>query len=691
LSDLDPLISAPQPNFRSRSSAGRYKSGLSFFWVINDGLNWEAIDRHIAAFTSAGVSALCIHPRSGLRIPYGSDEWFETIKAICDRCDRAGLDVWLYDEDPYPSGSAGGRITAEYPELRAHQIVRYAYQPTENDDRLFVFPVGRLLWCGVVGKDDQPIAGSDLTNRVGMIRRNWTVLDPWDSRYYYPETPTYSCPRAWTFGEEYAVRVPAIDSSATLVAFVAQAAPADPGAHHWHWLPDRLNPQSALRFLEWTHDRYQDCVGNYFGDRIRAIFTDEPSYSLAHPWTPGVFEDFLRKFGYDLKPRMESLFSDSTSTRSMQTRIDFRRWCNERFKQAWLDPVARWCDQHELDLVGHMSPEDDPIQQVNLIGDSLPLMRGLSFPGFDLIIPAVGDAQHPLLNVGVISAVSVQQQQDRPEVLTETLGCSGREMDERTMRRVLSWQTLMGVTLPVLHAAYLSMRDERAIDAPPDLGPDAAIWPEVLKLAKELMPIQELLRGAVQVAPVAVLWPIRSFQALNLDWQNDMSGMRRGLSGLLLELLERQVGVHIIDEQTLRDATIEGLAFTLGRARYEHILVPPSLVWAQPTFDALDRAAAAGIDVRYVGRLPRYVQDDAGVHDWEPVGGTKAIDAASAAERMPRLINLGVDSQGVRCTAWIKDGRRFSLLLDLLDRGRMWSVGRGAAALNAEHIHLHHV
>ena len=55
--------------------------------------------------------------------------------------------------------------------------------------------------------------------------------------------------------------------------------------------------------------------------------------------------------------------------------------------------------------VGHISPEDDPVQQSSSVGDLFPLFPYFSVPGFDLIIPAVGDHNHPLITLGVLSAV----------------------------------------------------------------------------------------------------------------------------------------------------------------------------------------------------------------------------------------------------------------------------------------------
>ncbi len=171
-----------------------HKPGLIYFWALNDECGDAKIDRSIDAFVQGGASAVCLHPRAGLLKPYGGDAWFEFIRRTVDRCAERGLDVWLYDEDPYPSGNAGGRMTMERPEFQAMEIKRFEPSPAAEAKGLYCFPAGTLLWCGLVNETTR--ATTDLTSRVGLVRRKWIKLDPWDSRYYYPATPLYKCPRA---------------------------------------------------------------------------------------------------------------------------------------------------------------------------------------------------------------------------------------------------------------------------------------------------------------------------------------------------------------------------------------------------------------------------------------------------------------------------------------------------------------
>ena len=207
-----------------------HKPGLIYLWALNDECSESTIRRMIDGFVKGNAAAVCLHPRPGLLKPYGGDTWFEFIRRVVDRCEARDLDVWLYDEDPYPSGNCGGWITVEHPEYRAQEIRQYSPELAKERKGMYCFPAGKLLWCGLV--DETTGRTTDLTTRVGLVRRKWDKLDPWDSRYYYPVTPLYSCPRAWTYQPEFAVELEKVPAGFALRAYVAQPVAAE-GCSPW--------------------------------------------------------------------------------------------------------------------------------------------------------------------------------------------------------------------------------------------------------------------------------------------------------------------------------------------------------------------------------------------------------------------------------------------------------------------------
>lgn len=636
-----------------------HETGLIYFWCLNDPCEPDRMDEAARKFAQAGVAAVCLHPRPGLLLPYGGDDWFDLIRRTTLRCAELGLDVWLYDEDPYPSGACGGWITAEHPQWSARTIEMFEADPTTCKDGLFGFPIGNLLWCGIVDQAGNVV--EDLTRRVGMVRRQWSLLDPWDSRWYYPATPLYPCPRSDATGPEFAVRLPRLSVGQRLRAFVARPY-GDAGP--WGALPDSLNRDCTQAFIARTHERYRETVGDLFGSAIKAMFTDEPKYYGQRPWTTGMVDRFERTFGYDLRPRLGDLFSTDDGDRASLTRLHYRQWCGQRFEQAWLQPVARWCCEHGLPLVGHISPEDDPVEQSNSVSNLFPLQKHFDLPGLDLIIPAVGDQEHPLINIGVTTAVSVAAQQGRAGVMSETLGASGLDLTGETARRVLLWQAMMGVTTPVIHGGFNSVEGMRRLDAPPDSGPFSALWPDMLNIADELRIVQEVTRGSRSIAPAAIIWPIRSFNMQSAEWQAEPGGLRGDLVELLRLCLDNQVGTHLLDEQDLWDAEIQDGEIRVGDAAYTHVLIPSCTVLHARTISSLRAAIGIGAAVTLAGQTPTRQHSGPELQpldmNWCP-----SQSVTDAVASLPRLIEIDGDATDVRCTAWQRDGRVTRLLMNL--------------------------
>ena len=85
-------------------------------WVWNDDVNEQQIDQQLADFKAVGIGGVFIHPRPGLITPYLSDKWFSLCRYTVKKGKELGMNVWLYDENSYPSGFAGGHVPAEMPE-----------------------------------------------------------------------------------------------------------------------------------------------------------------------------------------------------------------------------------------------------------------------------------------------------------------------------------------------------------------------------------------------------------------------------------------------------------------------------------------------------------------------------------------------------------------------------------------------
>lgn len=88
------------------------------FWSWNGKLEPEKLRRQIRSFRELGFGGFFMHSRVGLKTPYLGKEWFDCIRASIDEAKKQSLTPYLYDEDRWASGAAGGFVTRD-PRYRA--------------------------------------------------------------------------------------------------------------------------------------------------------------------------------------------------------------------------------------------------------------------------------------------------------------------------------------------------------------------------------------------------------------------------------------------------------------------------------------------------------------------------------------------------------------------------------------------
>ena len=83
------------------------------FWAWNQALSPEVLVRHIDYFKEMGIGGFHMHCRTGLDTPYMGEEYKECVRACVEKAKAEGMYAYLYDEDRWPSGAAGGKVTKD--------------------------------------------------------------------------------------------------------------------------------------------------------------------------------------------------------------------------------------------------------------------------------------------------------------------------------------------------------------------------------------------------------------------------------------------------------------------------------------------------------------------------------------------------------------------------------------------------
>ncbi|MCL2362743.1 MAG: hypothetical protein FWC73_13135 [Defluviitaleaceae bacterium] len=94
------------------------------FWALNDLLEEDELKRQIQEFKAVGMGGAYLHPRGGMVTEYLSEDYWKAMEVCIKEMARLDMIAWLYDEDRFPSGVAGGYVTADKPEYAGKYITK---------------------------------------------------------------------------------------------------------------------------------------------------------------------------------------------------------------------------------------------------------------------------------------------------------------------------------------------------------------------------------------------------------------------------------------------------------------------------------------------------------------------------------------------------------------------------------------
>jgi hypothetical protein len=543
------------------------------FWSWNDRLQPGRLREQAVEFHRAGHGGFFMHARGGLRTPYLSDEWFAAVAESVSAAAELGIEAWLYDENDWPSGSAGGRVASEDHRFRARALVC-----TVHDDSV---PINEALL------------------------RATCVIDGSDARDVRP----------WRYGNR-------IEPGRRLVQCTPWIAPLGQQRLHGATFIDTLHPPAVRAFLRHTHDRYDAHVGSDFVTTIPGVFTDEPSFgfgraigpqlwSCAVPWTDNLPTLFRADHGYDLTPRLVSLFFDTDDAPAV--RHDYWHTVARRFTDSWSRQVFEWCDQRGLKLVGHHNGEDSLVEQMRWSGGVMPNYRYYHIPGVDSLgrdtgEPLDGAAADGSI-VGIKQLDSVVCQLGKERALGEAFGGGGQDLALRSRWWLTNWLAVLGVNFLTPHLSSYSLRGARKRDYPPTLSSHQPWWDYQRRYEDAAARLCYALSQGRRVVDVLVIHPINSARiAYTPANVSRVSALDRMLLRLTSGLLAMHTDFHFGDETMLAEtASIEPGALVVGSQRYRTVIVPRLDTLASSTVELLERFAARKGHIVCIGDAPQLI------------------------------------------------------------------------------------
>ena len=252
------------------------------FWAWNCDLDHELLKKEIDSMKEMGFGGYYMHPRVGLSTKYLSEDFMSYVNTCILQSKKNDMLSYLYDEDKWPSGFAGGLNTKD---IENRQKALFLTTVPYNDENL-------------VTEHDKSIATDKLPESKYKFIASFDVL--LNNEY---KIVSY---RRTDISED----VP--EGHTKLFSYLEYTAPS-PYFNNQAYC-DTLQKSVIESFIKITHEAYKNKYGDEFGKTIPAIFTDEPQFrfkkqidfaggkvNAVMPYTTDFKDTFFKTYGKDIE------------------------------------------------------------------------------------------------------------------------------------------------------------------------------------------------------------------------------------------------------------------------------------------------------------------------------------------------------------------------------------------------------
>lgn len=578
-----------------------------YFWFLNHKINQLELERQISIMKNAGAGGAFLHARHGRITPYMKEEWLDLCTAAIAFGQKQNFQVWLYDEDGFPSGYAGGETIEPNPQDFSANFIELVeeFECESGEHQLITIPklpeYAQLYAVVAV-----PIEEQELNSAIiGFPNQSLDLTEKVDKEMNQLEWDPPSEHQKWlvlVFSREWNT------SAANL-----------------------LNKDAMVRFISITHERYKKALlsknlGNTLGTTIPGIFTDEPALMYCHgdksfrrlvPFTPELESRFEKETNIPFRVALPCIFLELSPANPV-FRLSYWNLIAELYQEAFFKPIHRWCSANHLGFMGHVANEGNFFNQVR---DQVDFFKGAQYMHFGCCdqlgasFRAEFEKNYSLALVDNMVAPRLASSAARiyhlPRTNSECFGSSGWQLTLEQQKTLIDWQIANGVNLFYPHSFNYSIEGHRKGDHPPAFN-YCAYFERINLLNDYIGRLCYLF--SLPVAPgfprVGIIYGNQTILAsMNPSMAQDAYDAHEALP-YLVDLLQRlHIDFDIIPESYIKDLSIDSQYLRDKNNIYDLIIAPALNVLSIHCMEKLWAFYDAGGTVVFIQKLPIFVVD----------------------------------------------------------------------------------
>ncbi len=444
-----------------------------------------------------------------------SEQNWQTLLTALQSCRSLGMKVWLYDEDGYPSGAAGGLVVQENPQYEATEL---AYDPTLADS-FITRPAYEFTHA---------------SNNYYASRRYANLIDKEAMQTFIRTTHMAYYERAGGFFGN-PIMAMFTDEPSLIAVNLGQ-------------IPEHVRVTVPLADSLDNKVNMLPCV----------------------PWVADLPQQYQERFGENILTAQRSLFTGS-SIQDRKIRRQFWSLIADLISARFFAPIQDWCTAHHIASSGHTLVEESLIHQVAVEGNALKCLSRMDIPGLDMLTSDPTAVMHSgWLTAGLPASAAYLH--DRRRIMSEVSDHSQMvhkkaQASLAEMQATAAWQAAWGVTEFTLYY-NLESRSKQ----------DMLAYGEFIGRLNTVLKPAQMERTVLLYYPVYDLWEeyIPVAERLEPESQSERAQkIIKSFNKLGQEMQRRQIPFIIVDHEYLAGAQVQKDGrLKIGNRLFDTLVIP---------------------------------------------------------------------------------------------------------------------
>ncbi|HWH70268.1 MAG TPA: glycosyl hydrolase, partial [Candidatus Sulfotelmatobacter sp.] len=372
--------------------------------------------------------------------------------------------------------------------------------------------------------------------------------------------------------------------------------------------PNLLQPEPIARFLELTHQRYAQHLGDNLGRYFISTFTDEPSLMSLFlrpmpyrvlPWSPDFAAAFQRRNGCSIEALLPALVAEAGPA-GQKARYDYWHAVGELVSESYFGQIQQWCAAHQVRSGGHLLMEESLVGLVPLYGDFFRCLRRLDAPSIDCLTSLPDQVPWFIARL----ASSAAELENKTVTMCETSDHSQRYRPSGDQRpiRIVSEEEIRGTCNRLRVGGIDTITSYYSFDR---LGNE-----QLRRLNEWVGRCCAALQGGYQVADLAVLYPTESVWPRFTParhYANDAPAAVQ-IENILRDVSDTLFAAGrdftFVDSRALAEAKVEQGVLVHGNLRWRVVILPGADTLPWKTWQKLSQFVRSGGVLIAVGARP---------------------------------------------------------------------------------------